>query len=160
MPIDTAAYRKVIGAFATGVTVVTTEVDGRYHGFTANAVCSVSLEPLLLLVCVDKRANAHGELARAAAFAVNILTDQQQELSNLFAKTGEPSNEGLRGVAFRRGRSGAPLIDGALAALECETYRALDAGDHTIYLGRVLEGDVDTHARPLLYYLGSYRRLG
>jgi flavin reductase (DIM6/NTAB) family NADH-FMN oxidoreductase RutF len=150
----------VIGAFATGVTVVTTEVDGRFHGFTANAVASVSLDPLLLLVCVDKRANAHRELARARVFGVNVLTDRQQDLSNLFAKSAEPSAEGLRGVAFRRGTSGAPLVDGALATLECETYRALDGGDHTIYLGRVIEGAVDSDARPLLYFLGSYRRLG
>ena len=160
MPIDVATYRKVIGAFATGVTIVTTEVDGRYHGFTANAVASVSLDPLLLLVCVDKRAHAHRELASARSFGVNVLTDRQQELSNLFATSGEPSAEGLRGVAFTRGASGAPLIDGALAALECETYRALDAGDHTIYLGRVVEGAIDTAAAPLLYYLGGYRRLG
>jgi flavin reductase (DIM6/NTAB) family NADH-FMN oxidoreductase RutF len=159
MPIDAAMYRKVIGAFATGVTVVTTEVQGRLHGFTANALASVSLDPLLLLVCVDKRANAHEELARASTFGVNILADGQQDLSNLFAKSAEPAANTLRGVAFHRGVTGALLIDGTLAALECETYRALDGGDHTIYLGRVVEGSIDGGSRPLLYYLGGYRTL-
>ena len=159
MPIDAAGYRKVIGAFATGVTVVTTEVEGRLHGFTANAVASLSLDPLLLLVCVDKRANAHQELARASSFAVNILTESQQDLSNLFAKSGEPTANTLRGVAFHRGVTGAPLIYGALASLECETYRALDGGDHTIHLGRVVEGAVHREAQPLLYYLGGYRSI-
>jgi flavin reductase (DIM6/NTAB) family NADH-FMN oxidoreductase RutF len=160
MPMDAASYRKVIGAFATGVTVVTTEVEGRLHGFTANAVSSLSLDPLLLLVCVDKRAYAHQELARARTFGVNILAEGQQDLSNLFAKSAEPAADTLRGVAFHRGATGAPIIDGALAALECETYRALDGGDHTIYLGRVVEGSVDAGARPLLFYLGCYRTLG
>jgi flavin reductase (DIM6/NTAB) family NADH-FMN oxidoreductase RutF len=159
MPIDAAGYRKVIGAFATGVTIVTTEVDGRLHGFTANAVASLSLDPLLLLVCVDKRANAHPELARARAFGVNILTESQQDLSNLFAKSGEPMVSTLRGVPFHRGVTGVPLIDGALASLECETHRALDGGDHTIHLGRVVEGVVHRDAQPLLYYLGAYRSI-
>jgi flavin reductase (DIM6/NTAB) family NADH-FMN oxidoreductase RutF len=160
MPIDVAAYRKAIGAFATGVTVVTTEVEGRLHGFTANAVCSLSLDPILLLVCVDKRAHAHHELALAKSFAVNILTEHQQDVSNLFARSGEPMAGSLRGVPFHLGVTGAPLLDEALASLECETYRALDGGDHTIHLGRVVEASMRTDVRPLLYFLGSYRTLG
>ncbi len=150
MPIDAAAYRKAIGAFATGVTIVTTEVEGRLHGFTANAVASLSLDPILLLVCVDKRAHAHHELARAKFFAVNILAEHQQDVSNLFAKSGEPVAGTLRGVAFHRGVTGVPLLDESLASLECETYRALDGGDHTIHLGRVVEAAVRTNTRPLL----------
>lgn len=159
MPIDAASYRKVIGTFATGVTVVTSDVGGRLHGFTANAVTSVSLEPLLLLVCVDKQAHAHGELAKASAFAVNILSDRQRELSILFAKSAEPAVGELRGVEFRRGVTGAPLLDGALACLECEPFSALEGGDHTIYLGRVVEAEILSDAAPLLYYQGAYRWL-
>ena len=157
--IDVAGYRKVIGTFATGVTVITTEVDGRLHGFTANAVTSVSLDPLLLLVCVDKRAHAHAELAKARGFGVSILSEDQRDLSNLFAKSAEPTVGALRGVAFRRGVTGVPLLDGALACLECESERALDGGDHTIYLGRVVEGAILGEARPLLYYQGAYRTI-
>jgi len=157
--IDAAGYRKVIGAFATGVTVVTTELEGRLHGFTANALTSVSLDPLLLLVCVDKRAFAHAELARASGFGVSILGEQQQDLSNLFAKSGEPTLGTLRGAAFRRGVTGVPLLEGAIACLECASERALDGGDHTIYLGRVVEGAILGDAKPLLYYQGAYRTI-
>lgn len=157
--IDAAGYRKVIGTFATGVTVITTEVDGRLHGFTANAVTSVSLDPLLLLVCVDKRAHAHAELAKARGFGVSILAADQRDLSNLFATSAEPTVGALRGVAFRRGVTGVPLLDGALACLECESERALDGGDHTIYLGRVVEGAIVGDTRPLLYYQGAYRTI-
>ena len=157
--IDAAGYRKVIGTFATGVTVVTTEVDGRLHGFTANALTSVSLDPLLLLVCVDKRAHAHGELAKARGFGVSILSEHQRDLSNLFAKSAEPVAGTLRGAAFRRGVTGVPLLDGALACLECASERALDGGDHTIYLGRVVDGAIIGDAKPLLYYQGSYRAI-
>jgi len=157
--IDATGYRKVIGTFATGVTVITTEVDGRLHGFTANAVTSVSLDPLLLLVCVDKRAYAHGELARARAFGVSILAEDQRDISNVFAKSAEPEAGSLRGVAFRRGVTAVPLLDGAIACLECTTERAVDGGDHTIYLGRVLEGAIVDEAKPLLYYQGAYRTI-
>jgi flavin reductase (DIM6/NTAB) family NADH-FMN oxidoreductase RutF len=124
--IDAAGYRKVIGTFATGVTVIATEVDGRLQGVTANAVTSVSLDPLLLLVCVDKRAYADGEMARARGFGVSILAEDQRELSNLFASSAE---------------------------------RALDGGDHTIYLGRVVEGAIVGDTRPLLYHQGAYRTI-
>jgi flavin reductase (DIM6/NTAB) family NADH-FMN oxidoreductase RutF len=157
--IDAAAYRRVMGTFATGVTVVTTEVEGRLHGFTANAVTSVSLDPLLLLVCVDNRAHAHGELARARGFGVSILGEAQRDLSELFARRAEPTPATLRGVPFRRGASGVPLLQGALACLECASERAFEAGDHTLYLGRVVEGAVLGQAGPLVYYRGGYRAL-
>jgi len=157
--IDATGYRRVIGTFATGVTVVTTEVEGRLHGFTANAVTSVSLDPLLLLVCVDKHAFAHRELARACGFGVSILGEHQRDLSNLFAKSAEPTVGTLRGAAFRRGVTGVPLLEGAIACLECERERALDGGDHTIYIGRVLEGAILGEGSPLLYYQGAYRTI-
>jgi flavin reductase (DIM6/NTAB) family NADH-FMN oxidoreductase RutF len=157
--IDSATYRKVMGTFATGVTVVTTALDGRLHGFTANAVASLSLDPLLLLVCVDKRAQAHGELAKAHAFAVNVLAADQEGTSNIFAASGEPMIGSLRGMPFRLGATGSPLLDGALAHLECETYRALDGGDHTIHLGRVVRAEVVREAGALLDYRGKYRTL-
>src|SRR6185369_13999825 len=102
--MDTASFRKTIGTFATGVTVVTTANEGRLHGVTANSVTSVSLDPLLLLVCVDKAAHAHAELLRCSSFGVSILAADQKDVSNLFAKTGEPELGSLRGVGFRFGR--------------------------------------------------------
>lgn len=90
---------------------------------------------------------------------MSILGEDQQDLSNLFAMSGEPTLGALRGVAFRRGVSGVPLLEGAIACLECASARALDGGDHTIYLGRVIEGAILSDTKPLLYYQGGYRTI-
>jgi len=158
--IDATTFRRVIGSFATGIAVVTTENDGRLHGLTANSVTSVSLDPLLLLVCVDKAAHAHAEMARCRSFGVSILAADQRNVSSLFAKTGEPELGSLRGIAFRWGQSGCPLVEGALAHFECCPHAEVDAGDHTIFVGRVLYGDVDRDdVGPLLYFRGGYRAI-
>jgi flavin reductase (DIM6/NTAB) family NADH-FMN oxidoreductase RutF len=159
MTMDAAHYRQVIGHFATGVTVVTTAVDGWLHGMTANAIASVSLDPLLLLVCVDKEAHAHEQFAKASHFAVNILADEQEDLSRLFAVTDEPQQGSLRGAAFHLAPSGAPVLEGALAYLECAIDGRYPGGDHTIVIGQVVAGDVLREAPPLLFYRGGYRRI-
>ncbi len=159
MPIDAARYRQIIGHFATGVTVITTEHEGWLHGMTANAVTSVSLNPLLLAVCVDKAAHAHEQIAKAGRFAVNILTDEQEDVSRTFAVTAEPEEGSLRGVAYRMGDHGSPVLDGVLAHFECEVVDRCEGGDHTIYIGSVLSGDVIEEGAPLLFYRGGYRRL-
>ncbi len=157
MTMDPTSYRRVIGHFATGVTVVTTAVDGRLHGMTANAVSSVSLDPLLLLVCVDRRAIAHGEMSRARTFAVNILSAEQEGLARLFAERRQPETASLRGAPFEPGPSGSPLLTGCLAWLECASHEAVEVGDHTIFIGRVLAGEVGQAAQPLMYHRGTYR---
>jgi flavin reductase (DIM6/NTAB) family NADH-FMN oxidoreductase RutF len=162
LPLAPDLFRKIMGNFATGVTVVTTDVGGKLHGFTANAVSSVSLDPLLFLVCVDKRANAHGELSNAEHFGVSMLAADQIEISNTFAKTGPPEDGTLRGVPFSRGVTGVPLIDGCMACIECEVHELLEGGDHTIVIGRVVAGcfapETDDVA-PLVFFRGRYRRL-
>jgi len=156
--MDPAAFRKAIGNFATGVTVVTTAVGGRLHGVTANSLTSVSLDPLLLLVCVDKAAHAHAEMLACASFGISILAADQKDLSNLFAKSGLPEEGSLRGAAFRQGSTGCPLIEGAVAWFECLPHAQVDAGDHTVFVGRVAAGQVPRpEAEPLLYFRGSYR---
>ena len=159
MTFDADAFRKVMGHFATGVTIVTTATDGMLHGFTANAVTSLSLDPLLFLVCVDKKANAHGELQRSRHFGVSMLSARQVEVSNKFAKTGLPEEGSLRGVSFRVGTTGVPLVEGAIACLECEVHELLEGGDHTIVIGRAVDGSVGADEAPLLYFRGRYRRL-
>lgn len=159
MGIDAATYRQIVGCFATGVTVVTTAVGGRLHGITANALTSVSLDPLLLLVCVDKAAHAHAEVERAGRFAVNVLSAEQEELSRLFATTGEPEEGRLRGAGFHLSPSGLPVLDGSLAYLECAVADRCQGGDHTVFIASVLEGAVLRDAPPLLYYRAAYRRL-
>ncbi len=145
-----------MGHFATGVAVITSrDVDGRPYGFTANALCSVSLDPPLLLVCVDKRADSHTALGRAGVFVVNILGQQHEELSRRFAVSG---GDKFGEVSHRVGCNGAPVLDGVLGVVECRVVAAHDGGDHTIYVGRIehleaSEGD------PLLFFRGKYRRL-
>jgi flavin reductase (DIM6/NTAB) family NADH-FMN oxidoreductase RutF len=159
VPIDADLFRKLMGNFATGVTVVTTAVDDRLHGFTANAVTSVSLDPLLLLVCVDKRAHAHGELQQARSFGVNVLASSQAGISDIFAKSGAPVEGSLRGVEFRVGKTGSPLIEGCLAWLECAVHDLVEGGDHTIVVGRVVAGTLGGADPPLIFFRGRYCRL-
>ena len=159
MAVDADQYRKIIGSFATGVTVVTTNVDGMLHAFTANAVTSVSLDPILLLVCVDKGARALEELGKATAFGVSILGESQESVSNVFATRGEPAEGTLRGVSFRIGTTGAPLLDGAIAQLECEMAEHIEGGDHIVVMGKAVEGAILTEEAPLLFYQGKYRKI-
>ncbi len=159
MPVDASEYRGIIGQFATGVTVVTTGVDGWLHGMTANAITSVSLDPLLLLVCVDKEAHTHDHLSRAGAFTVSILAEDQQDLSQTFATSNKPEQGRLQGVGYRIGENGAPIIDGCLASIQCEVTERTDAGDHTVFFGRVLHATSERETRPLLFYQGTYREL-
>ncbi len=160
MSIDAATYRRIIGQFATGVTVVTTAVDGRLHGMTANALTSVSLDPLLLLVCVDKQAHAYKQLSEAGRFCVNILAAEQEELSKLFAVSAEPEQGALRGARYHWGPRGMPVLDGCLSFLECEVADRCEGGDHTIFIGAVVNGEVVREAPPLVFYQGGYRSLG
>ena len=156
MAFDKSELRRVMGHFATGVTIVTThDGNGRCYGLTANAVCSVSLEPPLVLVCVDKNAESHPAFEMSQAFVVNVLTAEQEELSRRFAVSG---GEKFVGLACRNGGTGTPIIEGALAHVECRVVAAHDAGDHTIYIGRVESGDVG-NGDPLLFFRGKYHRV-
>lgn len=165
--VDIRAYRNTIGLFASGVTVITTRLDDTVHGMTANAVTSVSLEPTLLLVCVDRRARMHDLILQAGAFAVNILAADQEELSGHFARRGRDGSPPatLRfvygaGADPDRDDGGVPTIAGCVAAIRCVVYNAYDGGDHTILLGRVTELRLGgPSALPLLWFGGRYRRL-
>jgi flavin reductase (DIM6/NTAB) family NADH-FMN oxidoreductase RutF len=157
--VDRDTYRGLIGRFATGVTVVTTNVRGRLHGMTANAVCSLSLDPLQLLVCVDRESNCCQQMLLAEAFGVSILASDQEEISNLFARTTAPAEGSLQGVAYRFGTLGAPLIEDAIAHLECRLTERLDGGDHIIVIGDVVAGEQVRDTEPLLFFGGRYARL-
>jgi flavin reductase (DIM6/NTAB) family NADH-FMN oxidoreductase RutF len=145
-----------MGHFATGVAVITTrDVDGKPYGLTANAVCSVSLEPPLVLVCIAKQAESHAAFARSGVFAVNILGHGHEELSRRFAVSG---GDKFRDLPHRSGAGGVPLLEGALGAVECRVVAAHDAGDHTIYVGEVQRLEA-SDGEPLLFFRGKYRRL-
>ena len=136
---EKAALRSVLGAFATGVTVVTAGGDFA-HGMTANSFASVSLDPPLILICVGRGAVMHRVLEEQTAFAVSILAADQTDVARYFADKRRPiGREQFDAVSWSPGEhSGAPLIDGALAHLECELEHRHEAGDHTIYVGRLL----------------------
>lgn len=154
--VPAALFRRVCGAFATGVGVATViGRDGKPHGLTVNSFTSVSLHPPLILICIGHRAATHGPFSTAASFAVNFLDETQQPLSERFASSHPARFEGLR---WSCGATGAPVLEDALAVLECETWRRMDAGDHTVFFGLVKEARV-RDGRPLLYFGGSYRRL-
>jgi flavin reductase (DIM6/NTAB) family NADH-FMN oxidoreductase RutF len=149
-------FRRVLGHFATGVTVLTTtDADARPTGLTASAFCSVSLDPPLVLVCVDHKSQSYPALRDSGRFAVNVLTLDQEAASKRFAST---RLDKFDAVPFTLGDLGVPLIDGALAQLECTTVSAYVEGDHTIFVGRVERSRVGS-GEPLLYYRGNYQRL-
>jgi flavin reductase (DIM6/NTAB) family NADH-FMN oxidoreductase RutF len=156
MPLDSRSFRKALGQFATGVTVVTTrDGAGRPQGLTVNAFCSVSLEPPLVLVCVDRRSEVNPGLLTSGLFGVSVLAENQESMSRRFAEGGD---EKFTGLSLLAGESGVPLLPGALAHIECRVASAHPSGDHTIYVGEVLRLAVSP-GRPLLYHGSSYRRL-
>lgn len=160
MGVSREEFRKALGCFATGVTVITVaRAAGAVHGMTANAFCSVSLEPPLVLVCVDHGSDTYPLLGAARRFGVSVLRDDQQAVARYFAEE-EKSQQGAEelGIRYRFTARGTPLLDSALAQLDCALVAAHEAGDHTIFIGEVEEAIV-APAAPLLFYGGNYRRL-
>lgn len=162
MPIDPQDFRRAAGLFATGVTVVTTRIDGVDHAMTANSFTSVSLDPFLVLVSVDKTARWHAAVAAAQVFGVSILAGSQEEISRLFATRGRSFDARTAGIAVHDGPvTGVLLVDGSLATFECRVSDTHDAGDHTLVIGEV-HAVVAAPApeEPLVFFGGAYRSLG
>ncbi|GIG92061.1 flavin reductase family protein [Plantactinospora endophytica] len=158
-PIDQRRLRTVLGHFTTGVVVVTAVTpDGRPTGMTANSFSSLSLDPPLVLFCVNRHSRLFPVFASAPAFAVNVLRERDRDLSQRFAR---PGLDRFGELTPRYGRSGAPLLDDPLAVLECVAPRRVPAGDHEIVIGRVVEAWAadEPDAEPLVYYGGAYRTL-
>jgi flavin reductase (DIM6/NTAB) family NADH-FMN oxidoreductase RutF len=156
MPVNKDEFRAALSRFISGVTVVTAiGKNNQPVGITVSAFSSLSLEPPLVLACIDKRASLHDHLTEGIYFAVNILAEDQQAISRLFASKDEDRFDGAR---YRWGVSGAPLLDGALASLECRVVHAYPGGDHTIIVGEV-ESTCIAERKPLAYYRGGYAHL-
>ncbi len=154
--LDPGQFRRVCGLFATGITVATVKgADGKPHGLTVNSFTSVSLNPPLVLICIGHRAGTHGSFSHANSFAINILKDDQQEVSARFASS-HPNR--FEGISWETGIVGAPVLSGALGVLECDTRQKVEAGDHTILIGEVRRASA-ADGRPLLYFSGKYREL-
>jgi flavin reductase (DIM6/NTAB) family NADH-FMN oxidoreductase RutF len=157
MAVDQALFRQLAGSFATGVTVITTGAEGSFRGMTANAFSSLSLDPPLVLVCVDKSAETLAVLKAAGRFNVNILSSEQEQLSRNFARKESPEAHGLTGIDYRLGELGLPVLNGSLAYLECEVVEQYEGGDHIIFVGEVTHGELGASEQPLLYFRGRYR---
>jgi flavin reductase (DIM6/NTAB) family NADH-FMN oxidoreductase RutF len=160
MSVTSAGFREALGCFATGVTVITVDYEGQVQGMTANAFASVSLDPPLVLVCVDHRARTHAHLHAKKRFGVNVLAEDQQTISEYYARAAQDHGHAEReaGARFDRTTHGTPVLNGALAYLECRLHTAQDAGDHTIFIAQV-EEVVVREGDPLLYYRAKYRTI-
>jgi 3-hydroxy-9,10-secoandrosta-1,3,5(10)-triene-9,17-dione monooxygenase reductase component len=156
MTIEPQELRRVMGHFATGVTVITTkDRDGTPQGLTANAFMSVSLNPPLILISVDKGATCYACFEPQNGFTVNFLSEAQEDISRRFATKGVDKFAGLQ---WKEGNNGAAILDGILGHVECKITQCYDGGDHTIVLGEIVNVNA-TGERPLLFFKGKYQRL-
>jgi flavin reductase (DIM6/NTAB) family NADH-FMN oxidoreductase RutF len=154
--IEQQLFRRVCGRYATGITVVTV-LDGQTvpQGMTVNSFTSVSLDPPMILICIDRKTGFLNYFARGTRFAVNVLHEDQQALSNAFARSG---GDRFAGVEWRSGETGAPILCGVLASLECGVSRMVEAGDHVVVIGEVSHASW-REGQPLIYFNSSYQTL-
>jgi len=157
LPVSSEDFRSALGRWASGVTIVTAAAGDRIHGMTVSAFSSVSLDPPLVLVCADKASKTLEVIEAGGCFAVHVLRAGQEALSNTFASKKEEHRR-FEEIEWRAGATGAPLLAGVLATLDCRVDAAHDAGDHVIYVGRVESAEVG-EGEPLLYYHAAYREL-
>jgi len=152
---DPASLRTVLGHFATGVAIITAADGDEPVGMACNSFTSVSLDPQLVLFCAAKSSSTWPRIQAARKWAANILDEEGEEVCRLFAQKGA---DRFAHIAYTTGRTGAPLLDSAIAFVDCETVAEHDAGDHLIVVGRVLELGYSPEGRPLLFYRGGYGR--
>jgi len=152
---DASSMRTVLGHYPTGVTIVTAMDGGEPVGLACNSFTSVSLDPPLVLFCAGKTSSTWPRIQRAGRWAVNVLSEDDEETCRLFA---QPGADRFAHVSYGAGRTGAPLLHDALAFVDCETEAEYDGGDHIIVVGRVVELGYVAEGRPLCYYRGGYGR--
>lgn len=159
MTVTPDELRSVLRQWASGVTIVTAGLDGVLHGMTVSSFSSVSLEPPLISVNIERRTRTHSLMNDAGAFAVSILANDQQGLAQHFGGGVPDTEERLEGIAHRLGALGSPLLEGCLASLECRVHATLPAGTHTVFVGEVTTYDVDRDRKPLLYWQRHFRAI-
>lgn len=156
MPISKEEFRHALGKFASGVTVVTTRAaDGHLHGLTVSAFCSVSLNPPMILVCIQKTTGSYHAFQESGAFVVNVLSDSQTEVSNHFASHLEDK---FSGIEYENGIENIPVLRNCLVNLECRLVNSYDGGDHTIFVGEIEKAHIQ-EGNPLAYFHGNYRKV-
>jgi flavin reductase (DIM6/NTAB) family NADH-FMN oxidoreductase RutF len=160
-PVDVNAFRQAMGSFPTGVTVVTVlSGDGEMHGMTVNSFSSVSLDPMLVLICLNQTSRGFGLIEQAGAFAVNVLSAGQQDISRWFANRHRPAGTTVfDGVPFEPGVTGCPVLASAAASFDCRLWQSHRAGDHLIVLGEVVALVHRPQLEPLVFHAGTYKVL-
>ncbi|AGL17341.1 flavin reductase family protein [Actinoplanes sp. N902-109] len=156
VPIPSREFRRVLGGFASGVTVITAVLDGEPVGMTCQSFFSLSLDPPLVAFSPSLRSASYPRIRRSGAFCVNILEAGQRALCEQFSRTG---TDKWRDVGWRPGVTGSPLLDGVLASIDCRLEQEHETGDHYLTVGRVVELDSNPAARPLLFFNGAYQSL-
>jgi flavin reductase (DIM6/NTAB) family NADH-FMN oxidoreductase RutF len=152
-------FKGALGSWAAGVTVVTTRDADQVYGLTVSSFSSLSIDPLLVLVCIQN-SNVLADMAqRAGKFGVSILAQGQEDISTYFAKSGREPVASYSEFAMEERKTGSPLVAGAIAQLDCELHQALPGGDHSILVGRVVDVVFDPDKEPLIYYRRGYRKL-
>jgi flavin reductase (DIM6/NTAB) family NADH-FMN oxidoreductase RutF len=155
-PVSSEDFRRACGRFATGVTVATVlDAEGLPHGLTVSSFASVSLEPPLVSICLGHAVSLIDQFRASSFFGINVLAEDQRPVSERFARKGQ---DRFRGVPWTSGETGVPLIDGVLAAIECQVEQRIPVGDHDIFVGRMVATRV-TEGAPLLHFSGAYRKL-
>jgi len=155
--VDPAQFKRALGLWASGVTVVTTRTNGLIYCMTASSFSSLSIDPLLVIVCVAHSARLHELVEASGAFAVNVLRDDQRELGEAFARSGREPSERVDVVDTFDGPTGSPIFSPCLAYLDCKVRSIFDGGDHSIVVGEVQAAGSDESGMPLIYFNRSYR---
>jgi len=155
--IDAKEQRRILGKFATGVTVASTKIGDETWGMTANAVTSLSLDPPLVILCIQKDVQSHAKFKEGGCFALNILSADQQEISDRFAFKGPKDFSGLD---TKTAETGAPILTESLGWVDCRLKEVLPGGDHDIFIGEIVAAEAPDGGQPLLYYGGKYAKLG
>jgi flavin reductase (DIM6/NTAB) family NADH-FMN oxidoreductase RutF len=160
MAVSPEQFRKVLSQFATGVTIITLKNQDGLHGLTVNAFSAVSLEPPLILICIQKNGASHAALSQAGQFVVNILSAGQRALAERFASSKLDGEQRFQGVHHRPTQNGHPVLNNTLGYLECRIADEIAAGDHVIFLGQVEQAAINTDsARPLLFFNSQFHTL-
>ncbi len=159
MTIDQDRFKELVSKFASGVTIVTTADDHGYHGVTVSSFCSLSLDPPLVLVCIDKGIQSHDLITSAPSFAVNILSRGQSFPAEQFSGQTPLADPHFSRVTHTVSDSGLPVLDDSIAWIECESWGSYDGGDHTIFIGKALNGDLGREDDPLIYFDRSFSEL-
>ena len=155
MEVTTQEYRDALSKFASGITIVTVTAGEQPHGMTASAFAAVSLEPPLVLVCLEKTSRTRALVLEVGTFAVSVLVEGQQEIAKAFSRPGKKPFDDL---SHRPGKNGAPLLDGAIACIECSVEQVVEGGDHDIVVGEMAACEV-RGGQPLVYFNRGYRSL-